>query len=201
VTHQHFLDPTDAAVRLLRELDAQKVEGPVRADATSRVAARLIDLVVGSAMLVALTAGVYTTATVAFGAEPVDHDLRPTRTGTILSWATLASGFVLLAAYEVLLTWRYGQTPGKRRMQIRVVNGDRGSITLRASAIRFATWAVPWLACFLAWQATFPRHPELSLLCFFGMFVAFGIVARGIWAAGGRGVHDRMAHTAVIMEP
>lgn len=193
-------DPAiDAAMELMHELDAEKTDGPVRAHWVGRMLARLIDVAILFVAAVMIIASIETAA-VGFGADLRDEDFEPTGLGTAVAWATLVALLAFGAAYEVVPTWLWGQTPGKRRMQLRVVNLEGSRLTLRQAAARFAAWGVPFLGCFFGWLATFPRYPAASLAFFLGVFASLGLVAWAGRDADGRGVHDRFASTKVIWE-
>jgi uncharacterized RDD family membrane protein YckC len=134
------------------------------------------------------------------GAELREEDLSPTSTGSAVSWTSFVLGLAFVAAYEVGTTWRWGGTFGKRRGQLRVVGLDGGPVSFTMSAIRFLAWFGPWLACFLAWGATFPRDGWLSLIFFAGAFASLGLAAWAFRDRDGRGVHDRLAGTRVVAE-
>ena len=77
--------------------------------------------------------------------------------------------------FTLFLTWWEGHTPGKKLFGIRVVRLDGNPITLWMAFERFGGYA--------AGVAT-------GLLGFFQVF----------WDANRQGIHDRIAHTAVIRE-
>ena len=138
-------DPAiDAAMRLIHELDAEKTDGPVRANWIGRMIARLIDFAIVFAAVIVIIAGIETTAVVV-GADLREADLQPTATGTAVAWGTLVALVAFGAAYEILLTWLRSGTPGKRRMRLRVVSLDGSHVSLRQAATRFATWGAPFL--------------------------------------------------------
>ncbi|MEX1103641.1 MAG: RDD family protein [Dehalococcoidia bacterium] len=193
------VDPIDDAMRLMHELDAQKTDGPVRANAISRGIARLVDLAVIFPAAIAIIAAGDTIA-VAAGVDLREDDFRPTQAGTVVSWITLIAVFVCGSAYEVAMTWLGGGTLGKRRLKLRVVGLDGGPVSLSRATVRFLVWAVPWSACFLGWGATFPDRPGWSLVFFLATFASLGLAAWAFRDPDGRGVHDRIAGTRVTMK-
>jgi uncharacterized RDD family membrane protein YckC len=192
-------DPIVAdAMRLMRELDAEKTDGPVRAHWVGRMLARLIDLAIMFASVIVIIAAMETIA-VAVGAELREEDgLELTRTGTIVSWISLVGLIGFGAGYEIVSTWLFGGTFGKRRMGLRVVRLDGTRIGLGTSAARFGTWGIPFLCCLVGWGATFPGQPLPSLAFFLGAFASLGLIASAGRDADGRGVHDRVAGTKVL---
>ncbi len=94
--------------------------------------------------------------------------------------------------YEVILTWRFGQTLGKRMIGIRVrdVVDDRHPTLLRSLA-RVAMVTYLPTALFGIWLSSGART-LLNLA--WGLVVAGSILLR----PDGRGVHDLAARTRVV---
>ncbi len=91
----------------------------------SRGSARLLDVIIQSIILLAVA--------VFFGLVFADSDIAE---AVIAITAALIS-FVVLWGYDTLFeTFNSGQTPGKRRLGIRVVSEAGGGLTFRMAAIR-----------------------------------------------------------------
>ena len=115
-------------------------------------------------------------------------------------WLTFAVGLVVWAVYDIALTSRSGQTPGKRAMKVAVVALDTGAAPGGESALfRWLPGAVlgvvvPVVTTRGIGNGGVPhgRIAEFS-------WIAFGIVY--LWAyldRGRQGLHDKTAGTIVV---
>ncbi|WP_017594124.1 RDD family protein [Nocardiopsis potens] len=128
--------------------DAGPAERPRSADLGRRFAARLIDCVIVQAVSMIALVPLLALLTVAGSALPDG----PLSTGAGLgSFAALF--FLIWWGYEVLFLPRWGATPGKRVMGLRVVplHGAGLLLSTRAAAVRALFWAGPMLLGWSLW--------------------------------------------------
>lgn len=139
-----------------------------RADVGTRVAARIIDVLVVAVPIAVLL----------YAATDVDVEAD---TFELPLWVTLAA-VALAAAYEILLIALSGQTVGKRLLHIQVVDVVTGRPpSLGSAAIRYLVPTVP---------AAVPI-PGAALL---GPLVYLSV----LWSPTRQGWHDRAAGTVVV---
>jgi len=159
---------------------------PRSADLGRRFAARLIDCVIVQAVSMVALVPLLAMVMVA-GSALLDGP--PSRGAGLGSFAALF--FVIWWGYEVLFLSRWGATPGKRVMGLRVVpvHGARRAPSTRASAVRGLLWAGPLL---------FSWSPWVNLLSGLYWIADIG------WAVGDRpdrqALHDKAAGTRVVEE-
>lgn len=149
-----------------------------RAPLGRRAAARLVDVAAVGVWVWALSI-----AHILYFIPRFSQDLDPSPWGR--TFLFLVSFVVLYVVYEVLFTSRTGATPGKDLMRLQVVDDRTGSVPTSSQSVRRAlplalVWMVPG-----AW----PAVPLTAALAAPG--------ARGT----GRGVHDVLSGTRVVLVP
>jgi uncharacterized RDD family membrane protein YckC len=115
---------------------------------------------------------------------------------------------VAVMAYYIYFHARRGQTPGKRKMRIRVVTASGlGAITTRQAFARSAVDVIVWLIGFASWMTVMsalplgqepPEGPIWTVDVILETGWAALEVAVLLASAKSRAVHDLIAGTAVI---
>ncbi len=188
-------DPAeDRAVALMHQLESLHTEAPKLAEPMERLVARLIDLGVELAALVAtgFVAGISLAIAgqgVEFGVNaPVD----PVR--------SIVGGLALLIFAGMCLGYELGilgPTIGRRVIRLTIAGQDGNPASRRQLARRTLVWLVPALIAAVFWDISFP-HP-ISVVPY---FVVLGIGASLFVSMARddakRGWHDHLAGTLVV---
>lgn len=188
------VSPTDNAVRLLRELDAQRVEGPVVAEPMERLVARLMDL----GLLVAVFVAVGTVSgTISYIFD--GPDVLAQEDGSLVADAAAVAAMILFALVLLLneaVAGARGQTWGKRLYSLHLLDtrtkAPPGAIR---GLLRTGIWLAPLIASASAWAAAFPDSPALLwfITCFLVLVPPLVIFVR----PDHRGLHDLLTGTEV----
>ena len=172
--------------------DGRKVE---LADFPERVAARLLDPVVAFLLvLAALIITLVDSFLSSFCGECVGlRHVAVRRTSLIASLVV----FLFFLAYERTSIGASGQTRGKRRLHIRVVNRADGKVPSPAKAhVRSLVPAAAGIAGSVGGALADLRVPALA-----GLALWFVVYVSAVWGRNGRGWHDMAAGTIVINDP
>lgn len=106
-------------------------------------------------------------------------------------------------AYFTYFHFRYGATPGKRLMEIRVVGINGASLTLLQAFLRYAPYSLAAaLSVLLQVDPQATEHPPATEL-FFSLFIGWHIASITLFfmRVDRRTLHDLLAYTQVTYQP
>lgn len=169
-------------------------ESLVPARLGGRLAARLIDLVVAAAtMFIASIVGGVLAVMVMFNSSGGKADT------AFLGYLVTAAVLAVHAAYEVLLTVRYGSTVGKAMAGIIIVHSDSGQRLGAGPALgrHLALHVPPTVGCAVAVSQFEPADIAAWAAIAAGVGCWALIGASAAWDPQRRGWHDKLASTIV----
>ena len=122
---------------------------------------------------------------------------------------------ILTMLYKPLMEWRYGATLGKMAFKIKVVNEEKGLISIDQAFGRYMPWIINHILSLISYSYIFQTTAFLEMDSVFNMdalsisspietantiyfYIFLALIGSLIYDKKKQGVHDKIAKTLVI---